>query len=193
MTVDIVLQVTKTLLVIGLGLILLRLSHRIQQNFVDRAWLPPTFGLILGSLSRWLVILISALVILEINGLPIKTLWAGLLSVTLVVAVAFFASWSVLSNIFSSILLLTFSRIRVGDVVELRDTRRDEAGIRGRVIDINAFFVTLEELVPDDDFGLHPPQVQIPSHFFFYRVMRHWPGENTQALIEAFEAKSPKN
>ena len=140
-----------------------------------------------------MVIAICVLVVLEINGLPLRIVLAGLVSITLVVAVAFFASWSVLSNIFSSILLLAFSRIQVGDVVELRDTRRDEPGVRGRVVDINAFFVTLEELELDGDFGHRPPLVQIPSHFFFYRTMRHWAGEHTHSLKDAFEQPPPKN
>lgn len=191
MTLDLLEQCAKTLLALGLGFVLLRVIARLQLKMLQEAWLPPTLGLIISALVRWLVIGVGALIVLEINGMPLKVVLAGLFSITLVVAIAFFASWSVLSNIFSSILLLIFSRIQVGDVVELRDTRRDEPGVRGRIIDINAFFVTLEELELDGDFGHKPPQVQIPSHFFFYRTMRLWPGENTRSLKDAFENNPP--
>lgn len=191
MNFELIMQGAKTVLVVVICLLLVRLSQKLQRQLIARGWLPPTLGLIAGSMSRWLAILVCGLMVLDIYGMPLKTIWAGLLSITLVVAVAFFASWSVLSNIFSSILLLTFSRIRVGDVVELRDTRRDETGVRGRVVDINAFFVTLEELEVDSEFGHKPPLLQIPSHFFFYRVTRHWEGEDTQALLDVFDVKNP--
>jgi small-conductance mechanosensitive channel len=190
MAIELFFQCVKTLVVIVLCLGALRLTQKAQQAAVRRHWLPPTLGLVVGSISRWLIIFLAALIILEVNGLPIKTLWAALLSLTLVVAVAFFASWSLLSNILSSVLLLTFSRIHIGDWVELKDTKRDELGIRGRVVDINAFFVTLEEAEPDAQLQV-PARVQIPSHFFFYRVLRHWPGEETSSLRDAFNAKSP--
>ncbi len=136
---------------------------------------------------RWTVWLTAVLLVLEIFGLPLKTVWAGLLSAVLVVAVAFFASWSVLSNILASMILLAFSRIRIGDIVELRETKRDEVGMRGRVVDINLFFVTLQELVVEQDISSELAMTQIPCHLFFYRVTRRWPGTRTKALMDAFE------
>lgn len=177
MSLELIIQLTKALLVLGLVFVLQRILLKLQRKVTAARWLPPTLSLILGGAGRWLVFAVGALIVLEIFGFPLKVVIAGLVSVTLVVAVAFFAYWSVLSNIFSSLLLLAFSRIKVGDVVELRETRRDEKGVRGRVLDINAFFVTLEELPEDqeDPISTKPPRVQIPSHFFFYRTMRHWP------------------
>lgn len=177
MSFELITQLTKALLVVCLVFLLQRILLKLQRKATAASWLPPTLGLIIGGAGRWLVLAVGALIVLEIFGFPLKVVIAGLVSVTLVVAVAFFAYWSVLSNIFSSILLLAFSRIKVGDIVELRETRRDEKGVRGRILDINAFFVTLEELPEDQEDALSgkPPRVQIPSHFFFYRTMRHWP------------------
>ena len=62
--------------------------------------------------------------------------------------VAFFAAWSVLSNLFCAMLIFTVGPFRVGDVIEVLDTQ-DTGGARGRVIDINLLYTTLEDLDPD--------------------------------------------
>jgi small-conductance mechanosensitive channel len=179
-------QILQILITLGLALLAVALWQRTLQRMQERDWIPPTVSLVAGSLVNWTVIVVAGMMILESFGLPIKSVWTGLLSVMVMVAVAFFASWSVLSNILSSLLLLTFSRLRVGDTVELRDTKRDEFGITGRVVDINAFFVTLQE-AGDNNLPGRPAQIQIPNHLFFYRVMRRWPGRSTQPLIDAYK------
>ncbi len=179
-------QILQILITLGLALLVVTLWQRALQRMQERDWIPPTVSLVAGSLVNWAVIIVAGMMILESFGLPIKSVWTGLLSVMVMVAIAFFASWSVLSNILSSLLLLTFSRLRVGDTVELRDTKRDEFGISGRVVDINAFFVTLQE-AGDNHLPGRPAQVQIPNHLFFYRVMRRWPGRSTQPLIDAYK------
>jgi small-conductance mechanosensitive channel len=179
-------QILQILITLGLALLAVALWQRALQRMQERDWIPPTVSLVAGSLVNWAVIVVAGMMILESFGLPIKSVWTGLLSVMVMVAIAFFASWSVLSNILSSLLLLTFSRLRVGDTVELRDTKRDEFGITGRVVDINAFFVTLQE-AGDNNLPGRPAQIQIPNHLFFYRVMRRWPGRSTQPLIDAYK------
>lgn len=172
----------QVIVTIIIAAVLIGLWHRSRKRMEARGWLPPTASLVAGSMANWMIIAGAGVVIMETIGLPVRSVWAGLLSVLVMVAVAFFASWSVLSNILSSLLLLTFSRLRVGDTVELRDSKRDEFGVSGRVMDINAFFVTLQELedptLPDRQLA----QVQIPNHLFFFRVMRRWPGESSPPL-----------
>lgn len=158
-----------------------------------REWLPAAVIIPLAGFLKWAVWIAGVLIALELLGVPIKTLWTALLSVALVVAVAFFASWSILSNILSAAILLTFSRARIGDTVELRDTKRDEVGIRGRIVDISLFYVTVEELETDTSIHPEPVVTQIPCHLFFFRVVRCWRGQVTQPLREAFaEGESDK-
>jgi small-conductance mechanosensitive channel len=177
------LQIAATVVIAVAVITLWRRSRRRMELL---GWLPPTASLVAGSVLNWLVIAGAGVMILESLGLPVRAVWAGLLSVLVMVAIAFFASWSILSNILSSLLLLTFSKLRVGDTVELRDSKRDEFGVAGRVVDINAFFVTLQEVSEPSRPDEKPAQVQIPNHLFFYRVMRRWPGDATQPLSEGF-------
>lgn len=184
---DLFVQIAMTAIIVAIAVILVKLERRAFLAVAKRGWMPPTVLIIAKSFLHWTIIIVAGLLVLEVFGVPARTLWAGLLSVALVIAVAFFASWSLLSNILSSVLLLTFSQARIGDVVELRDTKRDEAGILGRITDINLFFVTIEELTADVNISNTPAVSQIPCHLFFYRVSRCWPGADTRPLIDAFK------
>ncbi len=173
------------------------LTSMIQKAFrvrEDSSWLPPTFVVMAGNFLRWAIWVAAALLILEIFGLPLRAIWAGILSTALIIAVAFFASWSLLSNILSSMILIAFSRMRVGDIVELRDVKRDESGIRGRVVDINLFFVSIEEVQQESaaDQSPAPAVTQIPCHMFMYRATRCWPGHRTKPLSQAMREESPE-
>jgi len=179
-------QLLYALLIVLIAMGLQRLTVRAVKIVKRHHWLPPTALVLLRNMLRWTIWITAILFLLELFGLPMRVLWAGLMSVALLVAVAFVASWSVLSNILSAVLMLTFSRARIGDIVELRDTKQDEVGMRGKIIDINLFFVTLEELKPDLAVSEIPPYTQVPCHLFFYRVTRCWRGNVTQPLTDAF-------
>ena len=87
-------------------------------------------------------------------------------------AVAFFAAWSVLSNLFCALLIFTVRPFRIGDHVEVLDTA-EKPGAKGRVVDVNLLYTTLEE------FNTPPGSawIQIPNALIFQRVLRRWHGE----------------
>jgi small-conductance mechanosensitive channel len=86
--------------------------------------------------------------------------------------VAFFAAWSVLSNLFCALLIFTVRPFRIGDYIEVLDTA-DKPGAKGRVVDINLLYTTLE------DHGAavgHTAWLQIPNALIFQRVVRRFNG-----------------
>lgn len=180
------MQLLYALLILLIAFGMQRLIIRSMKLARRGQWLPPSASVLLGNFLRWAIWVCAILFMLELFGLPIRSLWAGVLSVALLVAIAFVASWSILANILSAVLMLTFSRARIGDIVELRDTKQEE-GIRGKIIDINLFFVTLEELKPDLAISEKLPVTQVPCHMFFFRVTRCWRGQYTQPLKDAFK------
>ncbi|MNV75420.1 Mechanosensitive ion channel [compost metagenome] len=93
-----------------------------------------------------------------------------------VAAVAFFAMWSVLSNLLCAVLIFTVGPFRIGDVVELVDTL-DKPGVKGRVIAINLLFTTLMEM-PEAGGAL----VQVPNSQFFQKSVRRWRGTEVQSM-----------
>jgi small-conductance mechanosensitive channel len=111
----------------------------------------------------------ATMIVLARLGVSGAALWTALTGFTAVAAIAFFAAWSVLSNLFCSLLILTTRPFRVHDHVELLEGG-DKPGLGGRVVDINLLYTTLLETD-----GAHGDTVlQVPNSQFFQRVTRRW-------------------
>ncbi|MBX3691743.1 mechanosensitive ion channel family protein [Dokdonella sp.] len=128
-----------------------------------------------GSARRLAGILIGSaalLLILERLGVSGAVLWTAFTGFAAVAAVAFFAAWSVLSNIFCALLILVTRPFRLHDHIELVDAA-DKPGIGGRVIDMNLIYVTVEEQHPQGGSSV----LRLPNSLFFQRATRRWHGE----------------
>lgn len=82
-------------------------------------------------------------------------------SLLTVLGIAFFAQWSILSNITSSFIIFFYHPIRVGDEISVLDK---EFEISGRVIDIGLFFLIIQ--TEEDD------RVTIPSNLFMQKMVK---------------------
>ncbi|MEG1768303.1 MAG: mechanosensitive ion channel family protein, partial [Comamonas sp.] len=76
----------------------------------------------------------------------------------------------VLSNLFCALLIVTVGPYRLGDYIELLDTA-EKPGAKGRVVDINMLYTTLEDVTHREGALL-----QIPNSLIFQRVVRRWKG-----------------
>lgn len=108
---------------------------------------------------------------LERLGVSGAVLWTAFTGFAAVGAVAFFAAWSVLSNLFCALLIFTTRAFRAGDLVELVENG-DKPGLKGQVLDINLVYTTLRE-TGDDAAGT---TLQLPNSLFFQRALRRWHG-----------------
>jgi len=137
-------------------------------------------------LMRWTIFAATLLLVLERLGVSATVLWTGFTGFATVGAVAFFAAWSVLSNLFCALLIMVAQPFRLGDDVEVLDTA-EKPGAKGRVIDINLLYTTLQEA---DGGGR---LLQIPNALFFQRVVRRWRGgmADTDAASEAAPRDPP--
>lgn len=133
--------------------------------------MPPSMLLPLRGAIRWLVMGSAIMLILERFGVSASVLWTALTGFLAVAALAFFAIWSVLSNIFCAALIFTVGPFRLGDRVEVMESA-DKPGVKGRVITINVFYTTLEDLTEGHEGAL----LQIPNSLFFQKVIRRWRG-----------------
>jgi len=75
----------------------------------------------------------------------------------------------VLSNIFCTFLILTSRPFRLHDVIELLENG-EKPGLKGRVVDINLIYTTLQETREDGS----DTSLQIPNSQFFQRSIRRW-------------------
>ena len=120
-------------------------------------------------LMRWTIFAATLLLVLERLGVSATVLWTGFTGFATVGAVAFFAAWSVLSNLFCAFLIFTVGPFRLGDPIELLDTA-EKPGAKGRVVDINLLYTTLEDATR----GQTGVLLQIPNALIFQRVLRRW-------------------
>ncbi|MES2871085.1 MAG: mechanosensitive ion channel family protein [Pseudomonadota bacterium] len=163
---------------VGVQILLILLVGYFSQRFVARFLtrlgkrypFPPQLMVPLRGGLRWFIMGSAVIVVLERLGVSATVLWTALSGFVAVAAIAFFAMWSVLSNLLCAVLIFTVGPFRIGDVVELVDTL-DKPGVKGRVVAINLLYTTLIEAA---EVGSGSSMVQVPNSLFFQRSVRRW-------------------
>ncbi|KHL70362.1 MULTISPECIES: mechanosensitive ion channel family protein [Pseudomonas] len=154
-----------------------RLLRRFIVRVGERYRLPMELLMPLRGLLSWLIMGSALLMVLERLGVSATVLWTALTGFAAVAAVAFFAAWSVLSNLFCALLIFTASPFRIGDQLEVVESA-DKPGVKGRVVDINLLYTTLEDVSE----GSQGCLLQIPNSLFFQKVVRRWRGTELSTL-----------
>ncbi|AZZ43891.1 mechanosensitive ion channel family protein [Pseudomonadaceae bacterium SI-3] len=170
-------------LLLGLQILLILLVAYTLQRLVVRGLsrlgsrypLPPELLLPLRGGIRWFIIGGALIMVLERVGVSATVIWTAFSGFVAVAAVAFFAIWSVLSNLLCAVLIMTVGPFRLGDMVELVESF-DKPIVKGRVIDINLLYTTLEESADSGTGAI----VQVPNSLFFQKVLRRWRGTEIQ-------------
>lgn len=167
---EVIVPALQILLIVLAAVLLQHLLHRIVVRASRLYQLPHELLVPINGVLRWTIIVSAALLVLERLGVSATVLWTAFTGFATVGAVAFFAAWSVLSNLFCSLLIFTVGPFRVGDTIELLDTA-DKPGARGRVVDVNLLYTTLEDSTSAEVVGA---LLQIPNVLIFQRVVRRW-------------------
>ena len=169
---EIIVPGAQIFLIIVVAWLLNRLFKRIISRVGQAYDLPHELLMPLRGVFRWIIIAVAVLAILERLGMSATVLWTAFTGFATVGAVAFFAAWSVLSNLFCAVLIVTVGPFRLGDHIELLDTA-EKPGAKGRVIDLNMLYITLQD---DHAPPGQPNLLQIPNSLIFQRVIRRWKG-----------------
>ena len=170
-----------TIMPIGQVLLILLaawLVQRLVRRLVDRRGLPLEMAVVLRRLSASLIAAAALLLILERMGVSGMVLWTAFTGFAAVGAVAFFAAWSVLSNIFCAVLIFSTRLFRLQDHIEVLENG-EKPGLKGRVVDINLIYTSLQEVEADASDG--GSVLQIPNSLFFQRSVRRWRGNSVPA------------
>jgi len=180
---ELIVPALQILLIVLCAWVLQRILRRLVRRASEHYGLPADMRMLVNGVLRWAIWLATTLLVLERLGVSATVMWTAFTGFATVGAVAFFAAWSVLSNLFCAMLIFTVGPFRVGDMIEVLDTV-DTGGARGRVIDINLLYTTLEDMAP----GTAGTLLQIPNTLIFQRVVRRWrPGQAVQEPV----AKKP--
>lgn len=158
-----------------------RLFHRISTHYE----LPPEVEMAVRRLTSFLIGFGTLLLVLGRFGVSGGVLWTAFTGFAAVAAVAFFAAWSVLTNIFCAFLILITRPFRLHDHIELLESS-DKPGLRGQVIDMNLIYVTLQERHPVEGESV----LRVPNSLFFQRATRRWRGEPAALPVPAGSAEA---
>src|SRR5690606_14270096 len=165
--IDVAAPVGQVLLILVVAWLVARVSSRLIRETTARYELPPQLAIGARRLLRFVVYGAAFLLILERIGVSATGLWTAFTGFAAVGAVAFFAAWSVLSNIFCTILILTTRPFRLNDHIELLENG-EKPGLKGQVVDINLIYTTLQECID----GRSGSVLQVPNDPFFQRTVR---------------------
>ena len=125
-----------------------RQMHRLRGRFVYRA-------------ARVFLLVFLAFSLAYVWGFDPEKLWVAIAGFVGLVAIGFFAVWSLLSNIVAGVFLFLSDPFRINDEIEI-----PEVEIGGKVRDIRPLFVVLEE-----DSG---HTVFIPNNILFQKTFRRF-------------------
>jgi small-conductance mechanosensitive channel len=167
----------KVLTILVLAWLLQTLVRKLIERVCRQRELPLALVLIVRRAVGTVIAVTALLLILDVFGVSGTVLWTAFTSFAAVGAIAFFAAWSVLSNIFCSILILFTRPFRLHDTVELVENG-EKPGFKGRVMDVNLLYTTLME----SGDGQNGTLVQIPNSLFFQRTLRRWRGSAVPTL-----------
>lgn len=169
---EVIIPGSQILLILFAAWLLQRTLRRLVRRASAHYQLPNELVVPINGLIRWIIIASALLLVLERMGVSATVLWTAFTGFATVGAVAFFAAWSVLSNLFCALLIVIVGPFRLGDYIEVLDTA-EKPGAKGRVIDINMLYTTLQDAhAPDGS----PNLLQIPNSLIFQRVVRRWKG-----------------
>ena len=183
---DIIIPGLQILLILVVAMLLQYLLRRLIKRVGNHYALPRELMVPLNGLLRWTILASALLLILGRLGVSATVLWTAFTGFATVGAVAFFAAWSVLSNLFCALLIYTAGPFRAGATIELLDTA-EKPGARGRVIDINLLYTTLEDSTVNAAGSL----LQIPNALIFQRVVRRWKFGQEVPVLAAAPAATP--
>ncbi len=119
------------------------------------------------SFASWLFLIIACI---GIWGVHPSNLVLFIGSILTIIGVAFFAQWSILSNITSALILFFFYPFKLGDLIKILDS---DNGVAGRLNDFTLFHV---EIKLEDS-----RKVIVPNNVFLQKMVQtHSEQENEQ-------------
>jgi small-conductance mechanosensitive channel len=154
------LELVETIAVIVIMIVI----HLLSKSAISRALKTFKFTVqrrrIIVKLINFVVFVFGTITIAAIWGIKQSELFIFLSSVITVIGIAFFAQWSLLSNITSALILFFNHPIKIGDRIEIHDK---EYPLSGVVKDIGYYFVRIENTTNE--------VITIPNSIFLQKMV----------------------
>jgi small-conductance mechanosensitive channel len=155
-------KILETLIVVALYIVAKRIFFKIIDKTLDNRLLNESRGNVIKRVINILLTLIGLICVSLIWGVDQAELAVFIGSALTIVGVAFFAQWSLLSNITSSIILFFNHPVRLNDKIAILEGK--EYVIEGEVINIGIFFITLETPAGEE--------IALPNNIFIQKSIK---------------------
>ncbi len=156
-------KIIESIVVLALFIIIrIVLNQLISKSIIDKVVQKSRTQLIRRAIN-FILLLISLVLLMVIWGVKQSELAVFIGSILTIVGVAFFAQWSLLSNITSSIIIFFGHSVKIGDTISMMETKDYE--IRGEVINIGLFFTKIKLADSDDE-------ITLPNNVFIIKTIR---------------------
>lgn len=156
------LKIIETFVILVMYLLLRGMSNKLIAKNLSKKLIQESRGIIIRKAIKLILITLCVALLLIIWGVNQSDLAAYVGSILTVVGVAFFAQWSILSNITSSVIIFFSHPVRIDDVVIIMEGKDYE--VEGKVMDIGLFFVTLK--TAEDQ------EITLPNNIFIQKMVK---------------------
>ncbi len=153
-------QLIFTLVLIVSSVVAHRLNKLLITNFSQKRKIARARQLLIQKLSFTSILLILMIVIFFVWGIEFTNIWVLITSILGVIGIGFFATWSLLSNVFSAFLLFSTVPFKIDDKITIKDGDNSIAGI---VIDMTLFYIIMKN--SDEE------TVIVPNNMIFQKVV----------------------
>ncbi|MCF7914332.1 MAG: mechanosensitive ion channel family protein [Spirochaetaceae bacterium] len=155
-----IIKVVGTFVILIVGLLIQKLLQKTIDRYVRKYRIVHRRNLAMHKTKTVFVYICMLIGIVLIWGVAIENVWMSVVGMLGLIAIGFVAVWSILSNVVAGMLLFFNQTLRIEDQIELLPD-----GIKGKVLDVNSFFVIL---VDEEGNKFH-----VPNNFFFQKYVKH--------------------
>ena len=155
------LQIAETIVIIVVFLITKLITKRVIKKVGIRFNYQSGRVKITNKIVDILLVIILVIFFMAIWGVDQSRLLLFLSTVLTILGVAFFAQWSIISNITSTLIIFFNHPIKIGDYLTIMDK---EYPVEGKLSDIGIFFIIIK--TKDDK------KITIPSNVFMQKMIR---------------------
>ena len=134
-------QIIATIVALVIFMILRYLVNTIIDNIGKTSEFAESRTQLVKKYIDYFIYMLALLVIISIWGIKPEQIFLFISSVLTVIGVAFFAQWSILSNITAGIILFFSSPFKIGNVIKIMDK---DYPIDAKIIDIRSFYTLLK-------------------------------------------------
>lgn len=154
-------QIVETVIIIIIFLVTKLISKRIIRKVGIRFKYQSNRIKITDKMVSFLLLAIFFIVLLIIWGVNQSELLLFLSTILTILGIAFFAQWSILSNITSTLIIFFNHPVKIGDHITIIDK---DYQIEGRLSDIGIFFIIIKTI--------ENKRITIPSSVFMQKMIR---------------------